>query len=449
MRFTKTLAFLFLALTLGSKSYASETNNKKQLNKENQSQSEALVLDQPEAITTDVHSEANPIDSSVDLNSESLAESLVEDDPLSEDFEFEDLICDQASKSKCERIKKEARFKIGQKISDKDLRNAKIRIQLLGLFKTVNLNLKKGSKKGKILVAVETTDRSPIYTITGIQAGIRNRFEEAGLGANTDFTVGHRDVFGSGKNLSLSARGMGGTNIGEVGSLLLRYSDPNLLGSRKWFYNLELFSSQNRKEYSSTDDYVGSLEIGRRYGNFSYWTFGYAKGYSQINRYQNEAGWYKEDSLILGYGYNTQDDLYFPTSGTRINLKIALELYSEASLNLSPFSFSSIDGNFDWRTTFKLDDKLFITWFFEGRGNQFEQDDFINNGLGFELGYQKIRNQTGSDITDLRYYIAPSITGASSDGFGSDQINTSLNMGVKFRSQEFGLVRLGAFWGHE
>lgn len=421
MRFTKKLILLILILAKGTYAFtAAEEIN------QNQTVSPQSLSD--EQSTNEV--------------SESVAELLIEDDSLSPDFEFEDLTCDQASKSKCERIKKEARFKLGQKISDKDLRNAKIRIQLLGLFKDVDLKIKKGSKKGKVIVAVETSDRSPVYTITGVQAGVRNRYEETGLGGNADFTIGHRDVFGYGKNLSLSARGIGGTNSSKIGSLLLRYSDPNLFGSRRWFYNLELFSSQNRYENYSTDDYIGSFEIGRRYGNFSYWTLGYAKGYSKIHDY-SQIGYVKEDSLLIGYGYNTQDDLYFPTSGTRINLKLAPNLNLEESNSLS-ISKYIILGNFDWRTTFRLDDRLFLTWFFEGRGNQFEQDDFINNGLGFELGYQKIRNRAGSDITDLRYYIAPSII-----GFDSFDKSLSLNAGVKFRSKEFGLVRLGAFWSQQ
>lgn len=433
MRFTKKLILLILILAKGTYAFTAAEEIS-----QNQTVSPQSLSD--EQSTNEV--------------SESVAELLIEDDSLSPDFEFEDLTCDQASKSKCERIKKEARFKLGQKISDKDLRNAKIRIQLLGLFKDVDLKIKKGSKKGKVIVAVETSDRSPIYTVTGVRAGLKNKYDETelsgktSLGGAVDFTVGHRDVFGSGKNLSLSARGEGGTNDDEISSILLRYSDPNLLGSKKWFYNLELFSTQNRDENYSADNYIGSLEIGRRYGNFSYWTLGYAKGYSRINNDYNEIGYTKEGSLLIGYGYNTQDDLYFPTSGTRINLKLAPTLRREKSNSLSSYSYI-IDGNFDWRTTFRLDDRVFLTWFFEGRGNQFEQDDFINNGLGFELGYQKIQNRTGSDITDLRYYIAPSITSFAMNGFGSGRLSPSIDMGVKFRSKEFGLVRLGAFWSHE
>ncbi len=370
---------------------------------------------------------------------------MEEDNSLSQDFVFEELICDQASKSKCERIKKEARFKSGEKISDKDLRNAKIRIQLLGLFKDVNLSLKKGSAKGKVVVAVETSDRSPVYTIMGLQAGYGDVNDSNGLEANADFTVGHRDIFGTGKNLSLSSRGWGRTSTGSTtGSALLRYSDPNLLGHRKWFLNFELFANKEDFNYLNADNFVGSLEIGRRYGDFSYWTVGYGKGYSKINRYYDESGTFQEDSLILGYGYNTQDDLYFPTSGSRINLKVAIQLDSSISNGLTTANFSNLLGNFDWRTTHRLDNKLFLTWFIEQRNNQLEQDDFLNDGLGFELGFQPVRNREGTDITDMRFYAAPSISSYS--GFGG--VESNLNVGVKLRSKSFGLVRLGLFGSH-
>jgi hypothetical protein len=102
--------------------------------------------------------------------------------------------------------------------------------------------------------------------------------------------------------------------------------------------------------------------------------------------------------------------------------------------------------NFDWRTTFRVDNKVFLTSFFESRNNLFEQDDFINRGLGVELAYQPIQNQKEQEITDLRYYIAPSLLGYSSF---RDGVLSSVSAGVKFRSKTFGLVRLGTFWSHE
>jgi|GEM_PF-3640015 len=389
-----------------------------------------------------------------------------------QEFVLENIYCVGNTKTKCSLIKKELRVRSGKKVRDKDLQNSKIRLQLLGLFDEVDLNLKKGSERGKVDLEVSVKEGSSIYTVLDIGLGHINRRvydSRSEFRNDLQLTLGTRNLLGLGKRLSAtvySQDGGGLTGNNGEGSYRLRYTDPNLLGSKRFFYNFDyvygrdLYKQKNPVDLLNyTQQYLGEghlaqLEFGLRVGSFSYFTVGYSAVFNKESYDYVEDGNLKslkksgnQKFVIAGFGVNTQDDLYFPTSGTRLDIKLPFEVGSSNSSSyfvnggLSSEKASSVifAGELDWKTTWQLAPKFYLTGFAESRSH-LENDDLVNSGLGLKFSYQTRRNQTYKDISDLRFFVTPSITNSVFDDYGPQ-----LAAGVKLRSKKYGLARFQLF----
>lgn len=374
-------------------------------------------------------------------------------DPFSTVEKIESIECRNNTTTDCDFIKKQILISAGQTVDSQKLDNSRIRLKLLGLFKQVHLLLEKGTSKGNVKLVIDVQEDSHLYTVTGLTAGSNLSEKNKGdVFGRADLTVGYRNLYGTGKNISASVSTYADqTYSGAVGSVLLRYNDPNLLGSKKWFFNIDLFSDVDRRGNWNGEDHLGSLEIGKRFSKFSYWTLGSVsqiknldvKNSSVYGSFESSA--YKH-YISLGYGYNTQDDLFFPTHGARFDLKL-LFLSNEKHLsgvqNGASLDDDGLIGDLDFSITAKVRSHWYTTLFIESRNQFFDQDNFLNSGLGTEIAYQKRFNQTEKTISDIRYFVAPSIT--SFGGFNGSEAQVAA--GVKLRHKDYGLVRLQVIGG--
>src|SRR5690349_8451433 len=78
------------------------------------------------------------------LQSKGFAEEVITPDQL----KVEDVICTGNERTQCDLIKSELRLSPGDQVDEAEIRSGKIRIGLLGLFKEVDISLKKGSQRG-------------------------------------------------------------------------------------------------------------------------------------------------------------------------------------------------------------------------------------------------------------------------------------------------------------
>lgn len=352
---------------------------------------------------------------------------------------LENIICDGNKKTKCSLIKKEIYLKRGSKVNEEELQNSKIRLQLLGLFNNVEFKLEKGSSRGKVNLRVIVDEASAYYSVSGVSAG-KNKFDDK-VQLQGQYTVGNNNLFGKGKRLSgtVDADLYGSLNYKRT-SFRLRYTDPNLFGSKKWFLNSDLIYEHYNSRISNANSYLGSIEIGRRFLDFSYITAGYgARNYNYNSSvYENEN--IKDDFVSIGYGFNSQDDQYFATSGARLDLRLNWSTNFGFESDRNGGTVHPVFTDFDWRYTLALARKQYLALFAESRG-LFDNEDLLNQGLGFEYSYQVKRNQHEHELTDLRLYSGVSFI----DYRSSRGARYRASAGVKLRSKNFGLVRFNIF----
>src|SRR5690606_17030713 len=114
-----------------------------------------------------------------------------------------------------------------------------------------------------------------------------------------------------------------------------------------------------------------------------------------------------------GYGYNTQDDLFFPTQGARFDIKILIPGQEKLLSGVDQYIDNDLIGDVDFSVVGEVARNWYISLFAESRNRFFDQDNFLNTGIGTEIAYQSRHNQTEKDISDIRYFIAPAFTSYS------------------------------------
>jgi hypothetical protein len=110
----------------------------------------------------------------------------------------------------------------------------------------------------------------------------------------------------------------------------LQYVDPNLLGTERLFLIVGATDSENTLETRYGDEFRGettslAVSVGRRMGDFSYFAVRYeyfstGTFYSRVNTIEgpveiDETTFSR--TLAFDYGWNSEDDPYFPTQGGR------------------------------------------------------------------------------------------------------------------------------------
>lgn len=247
--------------------------------------------------------------------------------PVESRLEVEDLQCRGNVATACDFILGFLYLEPGDPLDETEVRNAQLRLATLRMFKSVNIYLEKGSARGKAILIVEVVETSPLVSEWLIGASYR-------LGAFRSVTAGrltHQNLFGAGKFADLSfvtVQPLNGPSE-EVYAAALRYADPHLFGSRRYFGIVTMnfvdaevgtrdgnFADNTMLRFGAT--------LGRRLWDFSYLSIGYgyrARLDQRAGSWQNNGTFeFKEynnrHAFDVLYGWNSEDDIYFPTRGS-------------------------------------------------------------------------------------------------------------------------------------
>ncbi len=242
-------------------------------------------------------------------------------------LEVEDLQCRGNTATTCDFILGYLYLERGDALDEAEVRNAQLRLATLRMFKSVNIYLEKGSARGKAIVIVEVAEANQLATEWLVGASYR-------LGAFRSVTAGrltNQNLFGAGKFADLSlitVQPLNGPSE-EAYVAALRYADPHLFGSRRYFGIVT--ASYVDAEVGTRDGNFGEntmlrfgATLGRRLWDFSYLSIGY--GY-RARLEQRTGRWQKDGTFELKenrnrhavdvlYGWNSEDDIYFPTQGS-------------------------------------------------------------------------------------------------------------------------------------
>lgn len=372
----------------------------------------------------------------------------VEPENFHENYIIDSIECAGNLSTDCEIIKREIYQNIGDKLDEEEVSNSKIRLQLLGLFKSVDLSLKKGIDRGHVVLSVEVAEDNPFFSETTVMTSYFKSSGFSGLNSlGVALKFGHRNLFGKGKVLqtTLEPNGIMYPDYKSY-SGNIEYIDPHLFGHKRYFLSAKLQYTFNDYDlpstsYSRTKNSTSySLNIGHRIFDFSHIGVGVSQGNSKTISRNGENDLLIEEtteskpSYTLNYGWNSEDDPYFPTEGSKFDLTYyKFEQYA-------PNAFAEFKQN--WL----INEKNFLIltandWW--AAKDEWSAENYNNFNLGLEWGYQARRNQAESFVTDARYFLKSS---ANYDNYTRDNIEGTLSAGVLLDTQSLGILKLGTFF---
>jgi outer membrane protein assembly factor BamA len=276
-----------------------------------------------------------------------------------QDVVVEGVECQGNTTIPCDFIRRKLQLPENSKVDDDAVQSAQLRLSALSNFESVRVYLQKGSEKGKAVLMVEVVEASPIVTQVTLGVQYRsidwqNDFPDPSseLDETLTGTVSHQNLFGRQKLGELTISGLHAStdelNANRVG-VSLAYIDPNLVGSERWF--LSMFGAFNlaksrmewvsdvqtfpptqpvtvRSDIESRTSRV-ALSIGYRLWDYSYLfaRIENQKFHSEFMSYTTPTTQPTQSSSFgdqiqiasLGYGWDTEDDAYFPTRGSRLS----------------------------------------------------------------------------------------------------------------------------------
>jgi outer membrane protein assembly factor BamA len=251
--------------------------------------------------------------------------------------------------------------------------------------------------------------------------------------------ISNENLWGTGKVISLEAGAVlpiGGFT-GEQYYSRLVYADPRLFDSKKYFligsarYNHAAFDypsgGSDKHEIFGLD-----LTIGRRIFDFSYLTLGYFHNATSIHetRVVDSDGTVKTYSgmprewLVATYGWNTEDDPFFPTRGSR----------AQVSFGLDPtVGLDSRHGDGAYRQTWTYGNSIWTLILGTAPGIVYRGSLEQNLNLGFSYA-RSIAGSAGGEIRRGRWYIEPGQSDAGNDW------EVGIKAGVRLETKSFGIV---------
>jgi len=285
---------------------------------------------------------------------------------------IDDITCTGNETTQCSFITKKYYQKIGDVLDSDEIIDAKLRLGTLIQFKHVNVFLKKGHQRGHVVVVFDIKEASNLqyeivyqhkyfktndkfytcdddttskYNEGSIDRCNRNKYKTAEVRNTLYGNIKNFNFLGSGKELTLEVYQSktdnqanhftqavadpedfdywSSRNIKHLNYINIQYHDPHLFNSPYYYFNAYIDTSKLVHK-SHTKDLNGVhiepkptikevytwFSLGRRFGRHSYFSV-------------NMTGSSKEkinQSYQINYGFNSENDVLFPTSGTKFSL---------------------------------------------------------------------------------------------------------------------------------
>jgi outer membrane protein assembly factor BamA len=353
--------------------------------------------------------------------------------------------CRGNAATSCDFILSHIRLRAGERLDEEELQNARLRLTARPNFESVKIYLEKGSERGKARVVVEVSEARTLVTELAFGTSARSERTSQVISAR----VSELKLFGAGKVLDLTVAGrvpLGG-DVHRGVFAEVRYVDPQLFGSSRYFftgsvsYENSFFRDQDNEVRADNEQLALNLSFGRRLWDFSFLSLGLqyrpvldrrivdvqADGSLDVDEFTART------IGFLDFGWNTEDDPYFPTSGSRFHVGTGGwrwgkgEHQEEKLLRLT------------FRKTWRIDDES--TWGIRiGGAPELEYRSPIGEDLG--LAWQYARALHGHGIRRGRWYVDTGVgylKYTEDEGFSTE---FGVKAGVRLDTQRFGLVDL-------
>ena len=356
----------------------------------------------------------------------------------------QEIRCAGNVRTSCDFIRDHLYLRVGDALDEEEIRNAELRLAAQGNFESARLRLEKGAQRGEVIVVIEVTEADAL--VTEWMAGGSSRLGTARvvLGGR----LSNQNLFGRGKFLDLSALAilpLGGKGETESYDVVLRYADPHLFESRRWF---GMASASFRKaEYS--DGYGNlsrsefsqfSLSAGRRFGDFSYFLAGmsYRPGLEWEYSRWNSGGGYivsspeedYETTVNVAYGWSSENDLHFPTRGSTFQLGAGGDYGSRSPYRRSHVQFRKTWQHGDSFWTLKIGGDPSPEY-----RNSFDESQFLSLTYARPIA-------GGDEVKRGRWYVEPGVNSLAYSSSGDALVEAGLKIGWRIDTRSFGVVEL-------
>jgi outer membrane protein assembly factor BamA len=359
-------------------------------------------------------------------------------------LKVDDIVCRGNLTTSCKFIRGHLFLRAGQSLDENEIGNATLRLSWLPNFRSVAIHLEKGAERGRVIVVIEVVEADPIAT--AFSAGLS--FRSGSQTGTVSGRIGDHNLFGTGKSLDLILAGeqpIAGLTARE--SLArLEYTDPQLFGSSRNFLFAGAFHLDSAYRYANGDSFRSEvsgfdLSVGQSFGRFSYFTIGYEhlpqSSFFSATRHANGNFSTHYDTprnvLLLGYGWNSQDDPSFPTRGTR------LSLYNVVGESLGDPFF----GGSEFRATWGVGARSFLTLGLRIEPVRQDRASIEGDAL-MSLSFSRDLPLDGlfAGVRRGRWYFEPGITPSDYSDDGHRLTEVGAKLGVRLQTRSFGLVNL-------
>lgn len=336
----------------------------------------------------------------------------------------------------------------GDSVDENELSSARLRLSSLPSFESINIYLERGSARGRVRVVVEVVESDP--RVREWLAGTSLRFN----GANQLLAgrLTHQNLFGTGKlldamlfaHLPLEDIDQGEYSLRAQYGGRVQYVDPHWLDNKRMYFIAGLSGAHvaaesiNNIQWKSTS-FSTDLAVGGRIFDFSFLSLGYR--YTTLadmevtNREQSDnvpklVG--PDDSHVVSatYGWNSEDDPYFPTRGSR-----AAVIWSWISNGNRTTTDTGI------RKTWTTDNGTSWVVQMEGTPAAEYRAVFFNEHFEYFGGFARPID-AGNEIQRGRWYVEAGFNSTGYSPHGERQTEYGLKVGVRLKTRSFGFVDL-------
>lgn len=357
------------------------------------------------------------------------------------DLLIEDLRCVGNGETSCDFILSYLYLGRGDELDEIEVRNAQLRLATLRRFDSVAIYLEKGSDRGKAVLVVEVVEADALTTEWLIGASHR-------LGAFRSVTAGrltHQNLFGAGKLADLSLTTIQPLNgpTEEAYVARLRYADPHLFGSKRYFgivsaVYLDGESSTRYGNFGATTLFRLGATLGWRLWDFSYLTAGYgyrARIDQRSGRWQRDGTFeLKQDrnrhAIDVLYGWNSEDDIYFPTRGSSFHTGFGWNFGSDEERN---------DFHLQFRKTWAIGESFFSVQLGGAPSPEyrttFGESQFLATTYARSIA-------PGDFVKRGRWYIETGYNDAGFEQGGKTVHEFGLKLGIRLETETLGLIDL-------
>ena len=355
----------------------------------------------------------------------------------------EDLACRGNVATSCDFILGHVYLAPGDAVDEDEIGNARLRLASLPSFDSVDIFLEKGSARGRVRVVIEVTEADPYAREWLIGTSARtDRLNQLFFGRLT-----HQNLFGTGKLLDatmLAYASLDGRPGSEY-SARVQYVDPHWRDSKRTFAIVGMSGGlsdfENLEEERLRVEHFGvDLTLGRRIFDFSYLSLFYR--YNPLVDLEHtvtdldgnvEHGDESFDNHVVGvtYGWNSEDDPYFPTRGSRVSFGLFWASNADGM----------IEGEGGLRKTWTTQNGT--SWLIQiADPPRTEYRQTVDEHFDWMAGIAQPIAGQGGEVRRGRWYVQAGYTDHGPSRTGERQKEYGLKVGIRLETRSFGMVEL-------